>query len=206
MSRAPVLKRSLEPLHRDMISVNQILHECKRKPSVHVVDKVRFMILYKAKLEGFREKMPAHRESICVMKELLEDQTPTERRASTVKLCEMIESREGQQKHEAEYDRAQKEVVKMFEKRHSSIETDRHLSTSEMLEQLEDDLVANGASREQAGKQLLPLTKVLKLQPFPTSLSQPPDLQRPTFKLDVFECRPGGVSLENIDEDIAGVD
>jgi len=189
-----------------MISVNQILHECKRKPSVHVVDKVRFMILYKAKLEAFREKLPAHRESICVMKELLEDQTPTERRASTIKLCDLVESREGQQKQEAEYDRAQKEVMKMFEKRHSSVETNRHLSTSEMLEQLENDLVANGASREEAGEQLLPLTKVLKLQPFSTSLSQAPDLQRPTFKLDVFKSTPGDVLHENIDEDIAGVD
>jgi hypothetical protein len=203
---APVLKRSLEPLHRDMISVSQILHECKRKPSVHVVDKVRYMILYKARLEAFREKLPAHRESICVMKELLENQTPSERRASTVKLCELVESREGQQRQEAEYEHAQKEVVKMFEKRHSAIETDEHLTTIDMLERLEDDLVANGSSREEAGQQLLPLTKALNLQPFPTSIIQPPDIQRPTFNLDVFERRSGPISHESIDEDIAEVD
>jgi hypothetical protein len=208
ISSAPVLKRSLEPLHRDMLSVNQILHECKRKPSVHVVDKVRYMILYKAKLDAFREKLPAHRESICVMKELLENQTPSERRASTVKLCELVDSREEQQRREEEYDRAQKEVVKMFEKRHSSVDKDRHLSTSEILEQLEDDLVAKGIAREQAGQQLLPLTKALRLQPFPTSLNQPPDLQRPIFKLDVFECKSesGADSQDSANGDITDLD
>jgi hypothetical protein len=186
----------------DMLNVNKILHECKRKPSVHVVDKVRYMILYKAKLEAFREKLPAHRESLCVMKELLENQNPTERRASTVKLCELVESREGQQKIEEEYDRAQKEVMKMFEKRHSSVVKDRHLSTSEMLEQLEDNLVARGVSREQAEQQLLPLTRVLKLQPLPT----PPDIQRPTFNLDVFECNLSAGSQNSKSGDIAELD
>lgn len=189
-----------------MLSVNQILHECKRKPSVHVVDKVRYMILYKAKLEAFREKLPAHRESICVMKELLENQTLSERRASTVKLCALVENREGQQKREEEYDRAQKEVMKMFEKRHSSVEKARQLSTSEMLEQLEDDLVANGVSREQAGQQLLPLTKVLKLQPFPTGLNQISDSQRPAFKLDVFGRSSGADGQQGKSEDTVGVD
>ena len=206
MNRAPVIKRSLQPLHRDMLSINHILHECKRKPSVHVVDKVRYMILYKAKLEAFREKLPAHRESICVMKELLENQTPSQRRESTVKLYGLIENREGEQREEEEYEMAQKEVVKMFEKRHSSVDTDRHRSTSEMLEQLEEDLVAKGVPREQAGQQLLPLTKVLKLQPFPTSLTQPPEIQRPTFNLDVFQCRPSTGVYDGENEDIAGVD
>jgi glutamine synthetase adenylyltransferase len=191
-----------------MLNVNQILHECKRKPSMHVVDKVRYMILYKAKLEAFREKLPTHRESICVMQELIESQSPSERRASTVKLCELVENQERQQIKDEEYDRAQKEVVKIFERRHSSIEKDRHLSATEMLQQLEDDLVAKGVSREQAGKQLLPLTNVLKLHPFPTALGQPAEVQRPTFKLDVFEftCRSGDNSHESKTEEFSEVD
>jgi hypothetical protein len=200
---APILKRSLEPLHKDMLSVNQILHECKRRPSVHVVDKVRYLVLYKAQLEAFREKLPAHRASISVMQELIEDQTPSERRASTVKLCELIESHEQQQKIEEEYDRAQKEVVRIFEERHSSTENGRQLSTSEMLEQLEDDLVAKGVPRKQAGHQLSPITKALLLHPLPTSLNRgplSPITQRPAFKLDVFESSPCDASLAGLHE------
>jgi hypothetical protein len=192
-----------------MLNMSQLLQECKRKPSVHVVDKVRYMLLYKAKLEAFREKLPAHRESICAMQELIDCQTPSERRASTVKLRGLVENQEKQQaEDDDEYDRAQKEVVKMFEKRHSSVETGQQLSTSEMLEQLEDDLVAKGVSREEAGQQLLPLTKVLKLQPFTAPLGQIPEIQRPTFKLDVFECacKPATASNQDGDEDRSEVD
>lgn len=200
---APILKRSLEPLHKDMLNVNQILHECKRRPSVHVVDKVRYLVLYKAKLEAFRDKLPAHRTSISVMQELIEDQTPSGRRASTVKLCELIESQEQQQKREEEYDRAQKEVVRIFEERHSSTENGRQLSTSEMLEQLEDDLVAKGIPREQAGQQLSPITKALLLHPLPTSLNRgplSPTTQTPAFKLDVFGSKPYDASLAGLRE------
>jgi hypothetical protein len=188
--------------------MNQILHECKRKPSVHVVDKVRYLVLYKAKLEAFREKLPAHRESICVMQELIESQSLSERRASTVKLCELVENQERRQMKDEEYDRAQREVVKMFERRHSTIEKDRQLRTSEMLVQLEDDLVAKGISREEAGQQLLPLTNVLKLHPLPTALSQPNEIQRPAFKLDVFKraCRSGDSSQESNTEEISELD
>jgi hypothetical protein len=193
MNRAPLIKRSLEPLHNDLLNVNQILHECKRKPSVHVVDKVRYLVLYKAKLEAFREKLPAHRESISVIQELIDGQSPSERRESTVKLCQMVESHERQQKKEVEYDKAQKEVVKIFEERHSSIENDRQLSTSEMLVHLEEDLVAKGISREQAGLQLFPITKALLLHPLPSTLNRGPTIQKiqtPAFNLDIFECKP----------------
>jgi hypothetical protein len=200
-TRAPTIKRSLEPLHKDMLSVNQILRECKRRPSVHVVDKVRYLVLYKAKLEAFRDKLPAHRMSISVMQELIEDQTLSERRASTVKLCGLIESQELQQKREEEYDEAQKEVVRIFEERHSSIEDGRQLSTSEMLEQLEDDLVAKGIPREQAGQQLFPITKALLLHPLPASLNRgllSPTTEIPAFKLDVFESKMHGASLASL--------
>jgi hypothetical protein len=191
-----------------MLNMNQVLHECKRRPSVHVVDKVRYMILYKAKLEAFRRKLPAHRDSICVIQELIDAQSQSERRASTVKLCELVENQERQQMKDEEFDKAQKEVMKMFERRHSSVERDRQLSATEMLECLEDDLVAKGVSREQAGQQLLPLTKALNLHPFPTVISQPTEVQRPMFKLDVFECpsRPGTCSPQNGPEKISEVD
>jgi hypothetical protein len=188
--------------------MNQVLHECKRRPSVHVVDKVRYMILYKAKLEAFRRKLPAHRDSICVIQELINVQSQSERRASTVKLCELVENQERQQMKDEEYDRAQKEVMKMFERRHSSVGKDRQLSATEMLECLEDDLVAKGVPRGQAGQQLLPLTKALNLHPFSTVLSQPTEVQRPTFKLDVFECtsKSGACSPQHGPENISEVD
>jgi hypothetical protein len=181
------------------MDLNHILHECKRKPSVHVVDKVRYLILYKAKLDAFREKLSSHRESISVMQELIEDQSPSERRDSTAKLCELLESHERQQRKEDEYERAQKEVVKMFEERHSSAENARQLSTTEMLEQLEDDLLAKGISREQAGQQLFPITKALLLHPLPNTLNRGPAMQmtpKPAFKLDIFEGRSSSQETE----------
>jgi len=151
---------------------------------------VRYLILYKAKLDAFREKLPAHRESISVMQELIREQSPAERRKSTAKLCQLVESHERQQEKEDEYDRAQKEVVKMFEERHSSTGNDRHASTTEILEGLEDDLLAKGMSREKAGLQLFPITKALLLHPLPNKLNLCPSIQKtqkPDFKLDIFQ-------------------
>ena len=184
------MRRSLEPLHKDLVNVNQILRECKRKPSVHVVEKVRYLVLYKAKLEALREKLPTHRESICVMQELIGSQTPSERRTSTVKLCKLYEFQERNYEKREENDKAQEEVVRMFEERHASIANGRHLSNTEMLEQLEDDLMAKGVSRDQAGQQLFPITKALLTNPLPTTLNRGPissTMQKPAFNLDIFE-------------------
>jgi len=164
-----------------------MLHDYHRKPSVHVVDKVRYLVLYKAKLDGFRDKLPAHRESICVIQELIQGQSPRERRESTVKLCGLIEEHEKQAELQDEYDRAQREVVKMFEERLPPCKNTRHPSSSEMLKQLEEDLVAKGVPREKAHELLFPITKALLLQPLVLSSSQKPREPKPTFKLDVFE-------------------
>jgi hypothetical protein len=186
-NRAPIIKRSLEPLQKDLSDMKEMLHECTRKPSVHVVDKVRYLVLYKAKLDGFREKLPAHRESISVIQELIEGQSQSERRASTVKLSQLLANQERQQKKQDEYDRIQREVVKIFEERLPSTENAQHLSSREILEQLEDDLVAKGVSRGKAEEQLFPMTKALLLNPLPINPNRGPAMEKPSFKLDVFE-------------------
>jgi hypothetical protein len=137
-------------------------------------------------LETFRQKLPEHRASIAVIQELIDDESPSERRASTVKLAEIAENHEKQQKQDNEYHKAQEEVIKMFEELLPSTEESRHMSTQEMLEQLEDDLVRRGSTREQAGEKLFPITKALLIHPIPTR----PNLattRLPAFKLDIFD-------------------
>jgi hypothetical protein len=185
--RAPIIKRSLEPLHKDLVKMNDMLHECSRKPSVHVADKVRYMVLYKAKLDGFRDKLPEHRASVSVIRELIDGGSQGERRASALKLAEFVENHERQQEKQELYDRAQEEVVKTFEERLPSTKDMRHLSTCEILEQLEDDLVAKGVSPEATEEQLFPITKALLLQPLPKGPYRDPTIPQPAFKLDVFE-------------------
>lgn len=151
-----------------------------------MADKVRYLVLYKAKLEAFRQKLPEHRASIAVIQELIEGESPNERRVSTFKLAEIAENHEKQQKHDGEYHKAQEEVVKMFEDLLPSTEESRHMSTQEMLEQLEDDLVRGGSTREQAGEKLFPITKALLIHPMPTRRNLA-TTRLPSFKLDIFD-------------------
>lgn len=194
--RAPIIKRSLEPLHKDLLDVRETLHHCTRKQSVHVADKVRYLVLYKAKLEGFRDKLSAHRESISTIQELIEHQSQSDRRASTVKLCQILESHEREQKQQDEYNRAQKEVVEMFEERLPSTGNGRHLSTREMLEELEEDMIGKGLTQEKVQERLFPITKALLLQPLPTKPS-PTTTQLHPFNLHIFEPKSHTVT-ENL--------
>lgn len=96
--RAPIIKRFLEPLHRDLKDIHHhINHNNTRKPSIHVVDQVRYLVVYKAKLDGFRAKLPTHRASISAMHDLMEFQTPSARRESIVKLEELVGELEARQ-------------------------------------------------------------------------------------------------------------
>lgn len=183
---APIIKRSLEPLHRDLLEANETLHHCTHKPSVHVLDKVRYLVLYKAKLEAFRQKLPEHRASMAIIQELIEGESPSDRRTSTIRLTEIVENREEQQKQQDEYNRAQEEVLKRFEDLLPRTEESRQLSSQEILSQLENDLVRRGSTREQAGQQLFPIAKALLIHPV-LAKSNLATTRMPSFKLDIFE-------------------
>ncbi|KAK0099701.1 hypothetical protein ONS95_013406 [Cadophora gregata] len=190
---APVIKKSLEPLHRDLSDLKEALHACSgtRKPSIHVVDQVRYLVLYKAKLDGFREKLPAHRASISAMQELIDSQSPRERRESIVKLEGIVEEQEKVRARDVEYEKAQREVVKMFEKRsgvHLSGDSEQ-LNVGEMLQRLENDLVDKGMERKEAEQALFPITKALLRQPLPPAIERRSSAQKPDFKLDLFDLK-----------------
>ncbi|KAH9221901.1 hypothetical protein DL95DRAFT_381680 [Leptodontidium sp. 2 PMI_412] len=188
---APVIKRSLEPLHRDLSELKDALHACSgpRKPSIHVVDQVRYLVLYKAKLDGFRDKLPAHRASISAMQELIDSQSPRERRESTVKLESIVEEQKRDRVRADEYDKAQKEVVRMFEERMGShpLRDNGEMDVGLMLKRLEDDLVEKGMERKEAEQALFPITKALLRQPLPPTVERRVSAQKPEFKLDLFD-------------------
>ncbi|KAH7321855.1 hypothetical protein BKA65DRAFT_482290 [Rhexocercosporidium sp. MPI-PUGE-AT-0058] len=190
---APVIKRSLEPLHRDLSDLKDTLHFCSgpRKPSIHVVDQVRYLVLYKAKLDGFRDKLPIHRASICAMQELIDSQSPRERRESTVKLEGIVEEQERDRMRVDEYEKAQKEVVRMFEERMGSLPSEggRSIDSGLMLKRLEDDLVEKGMERGEAEQTLFPITKALLRQPLPSIVERRPSAQKPDFKLNLFDLQ-----------------
>lgn len=190
---APVIKRSLEPLHRDLSDLQETLHACSgpRKPSIHVVDQVRYLVLYKAKLDAFREKLPAHRASISAMQELIDCQSPRERRESTVKLEGLVEEQERDRERSDEYEKAQKEVINLFEERigRRSNEDREQLNFGEMLRRLEDDLVEKGMERKEAEHALFPITKALLRQPLPPAAERRSSAQKPAFKLNLFDVK-----------------
>jgi hypothetical protein len=64
----------------------------QRKQSMHITDQARFLMLYKAKLDGFRQNIPVHRESICVMRDLIEAESPGGRRQSILRLDQILET------------------------------------------------------------------------------------------------------------------
>lgn len=176
------------------------LHERNRKPSVHVLDKVRSTVIYRAKLEGFRDKLLAHRTSMSVIQELIRGESQSERRASILKLDELVESHERQEEKQELHDRAQEEVVKTFEELRPCTENAHRLSTCEVIEQLEDGLIAKGMSPEQVDEQLFPITKALLLQPLSTSSGRDPMIPKPAFRLDVFESASGAKATRGLRE------
>ncbi len=151
----------------------------QRKISVHVVDKVRYLVMYKAKLDGFREKMPAHRESICVIRDLIGEKSHCERKESVIKLDEIIHGHEELKQKVVEYERAYQELMRILEGKN-----EKHMSNVEILEFVKDDLIAKGVSTVIAEEQLLQIKNALLLENKPSGT---PTAQMPAFKLDVFE-------------------
>lgn len=190
------------------MEIKDTLHQCSRKPSIHVVDQVRYLVLYKAKLDAFHEKLPAHRASISAMQELIDSESPRQRRESTVRLEGIVEEQEKARGREDRYEKAQEEVVRMFEERFGSHSADdmRNLSMGEMLERLEEDLVAKGMERKAAEEAMFPITKALLRQPLPGSLNRDPSSQKPQFKLDLFDVKEGSECGCSEDKGISALD
>jgi len=208
ISRAPILKKSLEPLYHDLLDVHRALQiystsastltstsPSVRKCSMHVVEQIRHHLLHKAKLDGFERRLSVHRESISAMQDLMGEQSPSERRASIAKFCGIVEEMETERDKEEKEEQVRGEVVRVIEERMSVSEDvdeegkTRQMSLCQVLEELEDELVRNGIEKEKAGDQVEPITRALLL-PAPAELNLRPAMQTPAlvpFKLDIFE-------------------
>lgn len=175
--------------------MRDLMNEHNRRQSVHVLDQVRYMTLYGAKLDGFRDKLAAHRTSISVIGDLIEDQSPAERRNSIMKLDALVEEHERRREVEQVFDQIQEEESQSLEQDSPDVEVARHLSNGDIMEQLEDNQKTKGVPPQQADEQLFPITPIspisrtLTPQPYllgtiPVSL-----MPMPAFKLDVFSSR-----------------
>jgi hypothetical protein len=130
------------------------------------------------------------------MQELMGEQSPSDRRASVAKFCGVVEEMERQRKKEEEEEKVRWEVVRALEKRMAISEdaeddggATRQMNVSEVLGDVEEELVWNGIEREKAGEQLEPITKALLL-PVPAELTLRSTMPTPAlvpFKLDIFE-------------------
>jgi hypothetical protein len=134
--------------------MKQVLHECnsRRKPSLHIVDRVRYHVLYKAKMESLREKMQAHRKSISEMGTLIDAQTHSERKASIARLGSFVEEHEEGRRREEEAEGGKRELVKIVEERVSC--GGIGVSPSEVLQGIEEDLMAKGGDEEEVNDQM----------------------------------------------------
>lgn len=68
----------------------------ERKKSVHVLEQARYAMVYQSRLRAWREEMERHRESVCVVGEVLAEKGVEEgkRRQSILKLEGLVEREE----------------------------------------------------------------------------------------------------------------
>lgn len=160
--RAPAIQHSLAPIHKDLSEMKQLLHDrsSKRKPSLHIVDRVRYHVLYKAKLESFKEKMPAHRKSISEIGTLIDAQTHSERRESIARLGSLTEEHEEGRRRENEAEGEKRELLRIFGE-HIDRGGDR-MSATEVLKQMERNLVTEGGDEEEMKEKMKPLRDAMK--------------------------------------------
>lgn len=139
-----------------------MLHERnnKRKPSLHIVDRVRYHVLYKAKLDSLKEKMPAHRKSISEMCTLMDAQTHSERRESIARLGSLTEEHEEGRRRDEEAEEEKRELLQIFGDRAGRVEDS--MSASEVLQKMERDLVAKGGDEEEVSEKMRPIRNAMK--------------------------------------------
>jgi hypothetical protein len=141
--------------------MRKVLQEGKRRPSLHIVDQIRHHILYKAKLDTFREKMLVHRKSTSEMSTLIGAQTHLERRASVVKLGSYIEEQESKQGG-LEEGSWKSEVLECLDEQAVYENEGDERGTVEVLETLKDGLVARGHEEEKVDEQMGYFWSVMK--------------------------------------------
>lgn len=141
--------------------MKKTLHECnsKRKPSLHIVDQVRYHVLYKAKLDALREKLPAHRKSISEMGTLIEAQTHSERRASMVRLGSLVEEQEENQRCGKEDESCRTHLLGLLEEQ--AVDGENKRDVHEILSGLRGKLVDKGHDEGRVQEQLSEIKKAL---------------------------------------------
>jgi hypothetical protein len=184
MYRGSLIKRSLEPLHCDLLKMKYIMCEKERRESVHVLDQVRWMVWYKSELENFGAKLPVHRESLCVMAELTEEQTRTQRRDSVFRLDSLREELVKTQKSGGQGQVVlERSIRETGEDAKTYGDTSTGSSTVDILRQDRDDSVVYGPS----GMML----SWSDSEPFASldggDLKKDAWETRPSFRLDVFK-------------------
>jgi hypothetical protein len=193
------MTRSLLPIQKDLVSLHQTLqiHQ-SRKQSCHVLDQARYMLHYHDQLSAFKESIPRHRESICVMRDIVEgdihdgenevlidaEQEESERRSrreSVMKLAGIVEREEAKQEDDAYNQQWLNESSHL----RNSIET--------VMEEARDDependyTLSSSSSNSNLTSSPNPLSKKLSFTPFSTFPKAALLGTKPTFKLDIFE-------------------
>jgi hypothetical protein len=161
-----------------------MLHErnARRKPSLHIVDQVRSHVLYKAKLGGFREKMPVHRKSINEMETLIDAQTHSDRRASIARLGSLVEEHEEGKGRQEEAEKWTNELLERFGERMQGPDS---VSPDEALWHIEWESVKSGGDEEMVGEKMKPIRNALAIHSDPEGREDgraPERLQLERFK------------------------
>jgi len=193
--RAPLMTRSLIPIHNDLQALQHTLQtHHHRKQSCHVLDQARYMLHYHDQLSAFKEVIPRHRESICIMRDIVqpEEEVVSEtnavknhagrrsRRDSVMKLAGIVEREEAKQEDDA-YDQGWMDES-------SRLQRPLEPSIVEEADEPENDYtISSSSSNSGRVKSPLPFAQEFAYTPF--SMFPKPNMfsSKPAFKLDIFE-------------------
>lgn len=193
------MTRSLVPIHNDLLALRQTLQQHHhRKQSCHVLDQARYMLHYHDQLSAFKQSMPRHRESICVMRDIVEDNASenpsiTEgveswgdvnvqvrtRRDSIMKLAGIVEREEAKEEDDAYHQGWLDESSRLRQ----SVET----AIMEEDEPENDYTLSSSSSSPPIRNSTQPSSKPLSYTPFSTFPKPALFSSKPAFKLDIFE-------------------
>lgn len=116
------------------------------------MDRVRNHVLYKAKLDSFKGKMPTHRTSISEMATLIGAESHSERRASIGRLHSFLEEHERGRRKDEEDHRSLTDALGLLEETIDSSEDDMDPVT--ILRRLGDELTAGGREKRKVEEQM----------------------------------------------------
>lgn len=132
-----------------------------RKASLHVVEQIRYRLLYKAKFDGFKQKLPAHGESIAEMGTLIGAQTHSERRQSIARLQSFKDEHEEGRRKGKEIENGTIDMLERMDE-HLEGQTDG-VDATEALRKVEKDLVAEGEEKKEVDERTRPIWEVVRL-------------------------------------------